>query len=463
MLDQARQSAPLLGTIASWSAGLRYADIPAPVRESALRCIIDTMAVGIAGATRPLSRAVQRMVGQEVASGPATVFGTTEFKQPAGAALANAVAAHVLDFDDTCYDGIVHASCVILPAALACAEESDLPGEDFVAAFVAGSEVTYLLGRALTEIFWKGWWTTSLLGSIGATAAACRALRLDAGQTAHALAIAATFTFGLRSGLGTDAKPVGAGLAAEAAVRAALLARNGADGPLDALESSRGVAAIFNGGELDRERLRELGSYYALTQSGVSFKQFPACSGTQAATQAVQELMHNHSLAAGDIVSVTCRVTPLVATNLTYPNARTLTEAQFSLPFAVGCMLRFGKFGVAELSYQTLEDSSLRGEMSKVEMIRDENLVPAKDLERFPEAAEVSLHTRDGKVLKKFIAAAKGMPVDPLSDNMLARKFADCVEHADANTDAGALLAQIRNLAGLASVRGLLSQDGRRA
>lgn len=462
MLDSVQQGTTVLGAIASWSAQLRYADIPAPARDAALRCIIDTTAVGLAGASRPLARAVQRMVDLETASGPSTVFGATASKQPAGAALANAVAAHVLDFDDTCYDGIVHASCVILPAALACAEESDLPGEDFVAAFVAGSEVTYLLGRALTDIFWKGWWTTSLLGSIGATAAACRALKLDADKTAHALAIAATFTFGLRSGLGTDAKPAGAGLAAEAAVRAALLARNGAEGPLDAIESPRGVAAVFNGGQLDRERLRELGHYYALTESGVAFKQFPACSGTQAATQAVQELMHSHSLAAHDIVRVACRVTPLVATNLTYPDPRTLTEAQFSLPFAIGCMLRFGKFGVAELSDQTLGDRNLRSEMVKVEMIRDEDLVPANELDRFPEAAEVTLHTTDGKVLKKFVAAATGMPVDPLPDEMLSRKFLDCAESAHGNADARALLARIRQIAGLASVRGLFSPGERR-
>lgn len=463
MLDISRANATVIGEIASWSAGLRYEDIPAPARDAALRCIIDTFAVGLAGSTRPLAKAVHQISASETLPGHSTVWGTANLYQPAGAAFVNGVSAHVLDYDDTCYDGIVHASSVVLPAAFACAEECDLSGEDFVAAFVAGSEATYLLGRALTDIFWNGWWTTSLLGSIGATAAASRAFRMNAAQTAHALAIAATFTFGLRSGLGTDAKPAGVGFAAQAAVRAALLARNGVEGPLDAIESPRGIGQIFNGGRLDRKRLDELGSYYALSQSGVAFKQFPACSGTQAAVQAVQTLMREHGLSPNDIVRVQCRVTPLVATNLTYPFPHNLTEAQFSLPFAVGCMLLFGKFGVAQLSGDVLGDERLHNEMSKVEMVQDVGLIEPRDIDRFPEAADVTLYTADGKMLRRFIAAATGMPSDPLSDEQLSRKFLDCAEGIDIGCDAELLLSRVRQIDRRPSVRGLFAADGFRA
>ena len=48
---------------------------------------------------------------------------------PLAAAAANGVAAHVLEFDDTIYDGIAHASEPVLPA-LPAAETSQATGTD---------------------------------------------------------------------------------------------------------------------------------------------------------------------------------------------------------------------------------------------------------------------------------------------------------------------------------------------
>jgi len=451
-----RDAETALERLAQWAAALQYADIPKRARYMATRCIVDTVAVGLAGATQSVSRTLRETISKEAASGPATVFGSTESLQPAGAAFANAAAAHVLDYDDTCYDGILHASCVVLPAALACAEESDLSGADFFASYVAGAEVTYALGRALTDIFWKGWWTTATLGSIGAAAAASRALGLDAVRTAHALSLAATFAFGIRTLLGTEANPAGAGLASQLGVQAALFARNGIKGPLDALESSRGLAQVFNEGRFHGAVLNELGERYALVDSEISFKQFPACSGTQAATQAVVSIVEENEFRSTDIKKVVCHVTPLVATNLTYPSPRSLTEAQFSLPFAIGCVLRFGRFSVSQLSESVLGDAALRAEMAKVEMVRDDGLVAPEDFARFPEAAEVTVQAFDGRKITKLISAATGMPSAPMPEEVFERKFIDCTTQLLPEEHARRLLYELQTLDRRPSIRGLL-------
>ncbi len=447
--------------IANWSAAFDFACISGDVRHAATRAIVDTTGVMLAGAVRPLSLKVGRMVAEECLQGNSTVFSGSESRKAAGAALANGVAAHLLDFDDTSYDGILHASCVVLPAVLASAEEANATASDLLASFVVGSEVTYTLGRALTDIFWQGWWTTATLGSIGAAAGACRAFGLDSVTTGHALAIASSLTFGMRTILGTDANPIGAGMAAQAGVRAALLARNGAEGNLSTIEHPIGLAAVFNKGNLDATKFEELGKRYSLVDSGLAFKPYPACSGAQAASQAVGELMSNARISGADVKTVTCKVVPLVAENLRYPAPANLTQAQFSLPFAVACQLEHGEFSVRQLRDSVLHSKELRKAMSKVVMERVEGIGSVGGVQQYPEAAEIIVELTNGSVLKHRVLAAHGMPSDPMTDAELKAKFMGCARESVSDVCAASLYERLRDLPSGLPVRGLFEQARR--
>lgn len=413
-------------SIGRWSAGVRVAALPPEVLRAAKRCLVDVTGVALAGCARPTARIVQAHVARESANGFSRVLGTDIRRRPGAAALANGTSAHVLDFDDTSFEAIAHASAVVFPAVFALAEDADSSGEELLAAFIAGVETVYALGRAFDELYSRGWWNTAVLGAIGAAAGAARMLRLDARTSAHAIASAACLTFGVRALLGTSVKPVGVGRVAEAGVQAAQLAQAGIDGPLEAFEESRGVAALFNGGKMEREALSSLGLRFSLVDPGVAFKLYPACSAVQAAAESVDTLMRTHGLTAERIVRVECAVTPLVAVSLTFSDPRTVTQAQFSLPFAIGCILRFGRFGVEELAQEVLEDAGVRAEMRKVSMVRCDTLVPAHDAKRHPEAADVTVHFVDGSTHRQFRGAATGMPSVPMSDGELDAKFLRC-------------------------------------
>ncbi|MBT9431848.1 MmgE/PrpD family protein [Candidatus Sodalis endolongispinus] len=84
------------------------------------RCLVDTVGVMLAGATRPQARLAQRHVRANAAPGP--LAGDEAGLVAPAAAFANAVSAHVLDFDDNCYAGFVHGSAVIVPAAVSVAQ-----------------------------------------------------------------------------------------------------------------------------------------------------------------------------------------------------------------------------------------------------------------------------------------------------------------------------------------------------
>ena len=382
------------------------------------------------------------------------VFGQSGSSTACGAALANGMAAHALDFDDTCYAGIAHGSATVFPAALASAQMVDASGEELLTGFLAGVETIYALGKALSEtIYLKGWWTTSVLGCIGAAAGAARIFRMDERQAAHAIAISAAFAFGQRAVLGTEAKPLGAGMAAEHGLRAALLAARGCEGPLSVFEEDRGFASLFNDARFDTQRIAELGQQFALEEPGVAIKIFPACSAMQAAGQALLTILERRG--ARDVARVECLVTRLVAISLTYVDPKTVSEAQFSLQFGLGCLLRFGRFTIDQLRPDVLLDEGLRSCMALIEIAEGE--LPSVDCygNPQPEAAELKVVFADSSVETATVGNAAGTPRHPLTDMELGEKFLACASSAVGDEQARTELGRLWGIRNLETVSGL--------
>ena len=140
----------------------------------------DIIGVAVAGSTRPIAKTAAGFAASTYGAGQATLIATGALAHPRAAALANGVAAHALDYDDTSYAGILHATAVVFPAVLAAAETHAVRAPSFLRAFVAGVETTYTLGKLLgTSVYDRGWFTTGVLGSIGAAAATSVALAGD--------------------------------------------------------------------------------------------------------------------------------------------------------------------------------------------------------------------------------------------------------------------------------------------
>jgi 2-methylcitrate dehydratase PrpD len=411
--------------LAAWTSALSLDQAPPEVVHKALRSIVDTAAVALAGASHSAVGQIREFVNEQYGAGACVVLGQERTVTACGAALANGMAAHVLDFDDTCYAGIAHGSAAVFPAVLASGQMLGASGADVLTGFIAGVETIYALGEALSDsIYMKGWWTTAVLGSIGAASGASRVLRLDTTQTAHAIALAASFAGGQRALLGTQGKPLGAGLAAEQGVRVAMLAARGLDGPRTVFEEGRGFAKLFNDSSFDQSRLLLLGRRFALLEPGVAIKVFPACSAIQAAGQALLTILARRE--ARDVMKVQCRVTRLVAISLTYHDPKTISEAQFSLQFGLGCLLRFGAFTVEHLRREILSDEGLRSCMRRVEFEADE--FPSLDADGNPqtEGAQVKVTFIDGSADTVSVGNATGTPQDPLTDVQLEGKFLAC-------------------------------------
>lgn len=453
-----RNDMPIACRLAEWSAGMKLADVPGEVRHAAKRCVIDTTGVALAGSRLPVAERIAGHARDQYGDGRCTVFGRDQSATAVGAALANGTAAHALDFDDTSYAGIIHGSTIVLPASLAAAEHAGCGGAGFLEAFIAGSEATYALGLTLTDSHYlSGWWATGTLGAIGAAAGAARALGLGTDETTAAIALAAIQANGMIAMLGYDAKPVLAGQAARLGAESALLAAQGHTTPEKAFEDRRGMLNLMNKGNSDPAGVAELGTRWRLVDPGVAVKAAPLCSATQAAIEIAQALIDTHDLDRQQISRVRCEVPNLVKISLVHDDPATPAQAQFSMPFAVGCVLAFGSLGPEHIAQDVLADDALRSAMSKVEMVEADDLNGPDYQPHFPECARVTIEMADGTRVTEFLGAPTGMTENPMSDAQISGKFRRCAAFAGWNDDRiEATLAGLWDIESAPRVTGLI-------
>lgn len=424
--DASPTIAQALGTFA---AGLAFAQVPEAARSNARRAILDVVGVAYAGAGAPLAQSVRTQALENWREGPCSLIGAPARLVPVGAAYANAVAAHVLDFDANFNTGMVFAPAVLFPALLAAGEARGASGQTLLTAFTAGTEVACVLAAALSpepyrkdrdSLFYRGWFNTAVLGPIAAAAAVARLLGLEAEATTRAVSIAAVQAGGLRIGVGSDMKPLLAARASETGLRAALLAEAGAQAPDNAIEGHRGLIATVNGGAWTPGAFARLGAF---ADPGTSFKLYPACSSVQAAAEALEALVAEEGLAWDDIARVRCEVTSHIAANLAFPRPQTVTQAQFSMPFALACLLVHGRFTADMLTDARLAEPALGDAMDRVEMAPANLFADEADAHAYPEATRVVVTLKDGRNLARQQDASTGKPVNPMSDALLDAKF----------------------------------------
>lgn len=124
-------------------------DIPPDVALKTRLHVIDTIGAIVSGSTVEAGRAGQAYVAAVGGKGTASVLGTTMRVPLIEAALANGMAAHADESDDSHETSQTHPGCGVLPAALSVAEEVGASGEAFLRAVNLGYEMTIRFGEAM--------------------------------------------------------------------------------------------------------------------------------------------------------------------------------------------------------------------------------------------------------------------------------------------------------------------------
>lgn len=426
----------LAADLASFASALRWEDLPPDVVAMTKTDILDTLSCALAGSSAEGIAEVSSLV-REWAGAPQAdmlVFGG---RFPAHhAAWVNSAMAHARDYDDTHDAAILHAGVSVIPAALAAGQlRGKLSGRDFVASVAAGLEVTCRLGVGIdVDIVTSGFIYSSLLGYFGATAAAGRALGLNAEQMWHALGIVYSSAAGNHQ-VTRDAsqmKRLQPGLAAQAAVVAAQLAARGIRGALNVFEGADGFFRVYLRDQADPERVRaDLGRRFELLN--LSFKPYPCCRDTHSTIDAVLQLRRETGRPTDDIESVEIGLTGPGYQMVCVPDEvrrhpTSVVQAQFSIPYAVAAAWTDGTVELDHFQAEALQRHDILDLAKRVNPYVDAEL--DRDWSRFVTPAKVAVRFRDGSVAETRVDYPLGHPSAKMTPEQLSSKTADCAAAA---------------------------------
>lgn len=425
--------------------------VPAAVREAAKDGMIDCIGCMVAGSGDEAVTLALRVFPSVAPSplpsisAPSRLWLSGRRASVTDAAMLNGIAAHVLDYDDSCLRG--HPSAVLMPAILAIADARQASGAAMIDAYVAGYEVwAELVDREAGFHQMKGWHPTGIFGAIGAAAAAAVLYRLDAGQAAHALGLAASQSAGLMSNFGAMSKSFHVGRAAQAGVVAAQLAAVGFTASPDALEHPRGfLMAVSPQGAVDTDRAADgLGKTWQLAARRVNLKKYPTCYYTHRALDAVLALVREQPVAPDAVERVEVTLSKEHALALRNAQPQTALAAKFSMQFAMACALVSGKVGLLELTDACVQRADIQALMRRVAIVPDDRY----DAETPGAAHEdrVTLFGKDGSVRTKAVHRASGHAQHPLDAGAVRAKFLDCLAYGGYAGDAAALYERLARL-----------------
>ena len=409
--------------LAETLASTRFEDLPPPVIAETRRAVLDWLGSALAGSLEPPARMVQRVVAGFAESREATVFSNGR-SSAAGAALANGVASHILEFDDVHKGSTLHPAAPVIPAALAVAEREHADGRAFLLAVALGYEAALRAGEAVNPSHYRFWHPTGTAATFGAAAAAGSILKLDAPRMIDALGTAGTQAAGLWefNADGAMSKHLHPGKAAFNGILAADLAREGFTGATRILEGERGFFRAMSE-SYDASRITDrLGRHWKILEN--CYKLHSCCGHTHTAIDVALDLRRENISAVhietyGPGFEIVKERKP-----------RTPYQAKFSIAYGVAAALAEGAAGLKQFSPDRFDeggvvDSSVAALLGKIQVSVDPALTA-----KYPAAwpARVTITLKDGTVLRGESDFPRGNPENPVSTAALEAKFRALVE-----------------------------------
>ena len=426
---QAEAARPLISrTLAQFAHDLTFDAIPQEVRERAKHLMLDATGIAYASGAYDFAHKTLTAIAGLGGDGRVPVIGLPQRLSPRDAALVNGVLAHGLDFDDTHTGGIIHSTASVWPTVLSTAFMRGKSGADLLVAYVAGVEAATRLGAVGSGHFHQvGFHPTGMIGVFGCTLAAGTLMGLSPQALTMAQGIALSMAAGSLEFLedGAWTKRMHPGWAAQAGITAAALGREGFVGPTRAYEGRFGVFNSYLQGGLEDDRWGRatagLGSIWETT--AIAVKPLPACHFTHACADAAMILARQHQFKIDDIVRIKALVPAEVVKTVCEPVANkrrpaNAYDAQFSIPYLVAASLIRGRFTLAELEPEALNDETIL----RVCDLVDYEVDPRSTFPRHY-TGDVQISLRDGRVLMHREAMNRGCADRPLSNAEIIEKF----------------------------------------
>jgi len=423
--------------LARFAANSRFEDLPPAVVHEAVRALVNWSGCTIGGAGH--ESVDMALAGLLPFAGPAqaALIGRSERTDILLAALIDGIASHVLDFDDTHPDVLVHPSGPVAAALLPLAELRASSGAELINAFVAGVEVECRIAAAVMPAHYEvGWHITGTAGVIGAAAACARVLGLDEERTLHALGTAATQAAGLREMFGSMCKSFHVGRAAQNGLTAALLAERGFTSSETALEGVCGFIHVLSTSATPAALSAGLGEDYELLRN--TYKPYACGLVIHPSLDGCVQLRERHGLRGPEIESIELVVHPLALELTGKKTPRSGLEGKFSVFHGAAIAIIDGAGGEAQFSDARVTSPEVVELRGRIQAKVDASLDKAQ--------ANITIVRKDGARHELRVEHCAGSLQRPLSDAELDVKFL-ALSEPEIGSRAQAALTALRGLA----------------
>ncbi|MFQ5804434.1 MAG: MmgE/PrpD family protein [Candidatus Methylomirabilales bacterium] len=418
----------------------QYNDFPPEVIERAKVCVLDYLGSALYGSTKDWSRQICRYVQQMGCHGKSTVIANQLQTSPQYAALANGTMGHGFELDDFHTVAFVHPGAVVVPAALAMAQNVMASGEELLTAVILGYEVMVRLGLVMGIAHSvRGFHSTGTTGPFASATAAGKVMKLNKDRMLNAYGIAGSMASGLKEFYleGGTVKRLHAGKAAENGVSAALLAKQGFTGPSTVLEGKFGFCRTYS----DAWNLEKLQDNLKQEWQIMSMntKPYACCGGIHPTVHGLLDLKKQYDLPAKEVKKVVVETCERIALQNAGPGNASIMSAQYSIPFCASLTL-----------WKDIEDPSCFTEA----VLRNEDILSLSTTVEVIGTPEISgmeesrvmVKMQDGQEYKKRINQPKGHPKNPLNYEEVVGKFKKLARHVYPDKRLAKIVEMVNNL-----------------
>ena len=296
--------------VAAHAAEAMSARLSEDVREKARIHLLDTLAAIISGANLEAGIAGQRYAESLKGLATAAILGTSLRAPLAEAVLANGMAAHADESDNSQEDSQTHPGCGVVPAAISVADELGSSGEALLRSVVLGYEMTIRFARAFGSgmTFKSSSMSSHAYGPLFGAGYAAGSLM---GFTQDDFAILLNYLAQEASGLTTWRLDkahtlksyVFAGMPAMNGVKAAALVRAGFTGGGDALNmSDRNMLDAICPSPRPEALTDRLGTYFTILETDI--KKYPVGFPIAAPIAALEKIIAAHAPNPADVMAI---------------------------------------------------------------------------------------------------------------------------------------------------------------
>lgn len=364
----------------------------------------------------------------------------------ASAAFYNGALGNIMEMDDVHRTSILHPGPIVIPAALAVAEQTNASIDQLLDAIIKGYEATIRLGQSVGLSHYRYYHNTSTCGVLGAAVASAHLLKLDQQQTLSAMGNALSRTGGLWQMRHEDVhtKQWHNAEASRIGVMAAQMAGIGLRGPKSIIDGEQGFLAATST-DANTDYLSNKNAQWLIHDC--SFKPWPACRHVHPAMDALQQILQTNTVKSADIASINVSTYSDAIKFCDREKTTTDVQAKFSIQHALAAWICLGepKLEHYQEHYYCHDkgiDNDLLALRNKIKVVEDQSIS-----DNYPQqfGAQISITLTSGQTFSATTTDTLGDPNKPMSIEDIGQKAEYLMLAAGVSNSTSDLLLSISN------------------